>query len=228
MSQLSIGTGLKLDMAKGVSGGILPWYLTGSVSTADVVAAWQAKAAADYAASLVNLDNPGTDDLTELVGTVPWTSATGWAIDGTNHLLTGITLLLAETFTHLIRFRRPVHTGAITPIYGEAIASTSLSAINDDTFSWWHDASLCSWNPGVSLKDPTKDWTLARHTQVLWGNGVEVDDAGSSVALGGVQDFEVGGILGVPTYVDIYAVAMYNRVLTDPELVALTTQIQAL
>lgn len=41
----------------------IPWYLAGGAPTP--VGAYQAKGAASYAASLVNLANPGINDLTE-------------------------------------------------------------------------------------------------------------------------------------------------------------------
>ena len=51
------------------------WWQSGGAS--GCVAAYQAKGAANYAASLVNLANPGTLDLTIAVAP-SWTAAAGW------------------------------------------------------------------------------------------------------------------------------------------------------
>jgi hypothetical protein len=65
-----------------------PWYLAGGVYAANCVAAYQAKGAADYATSKVNLANPGTHDLTD--GVAPaFSDATGWTFDGVTNYLTG-------------------------------------------------------------------------------------------------------------------------------------------
>lgn len=61
------------------------------VSGKTCLAAYQPKGAASYAASKVNLANPGTYDCTE--GDAPsWASATGWTFSGSNILSTGITV----------------------------------------------------------------------------------------------------------------------------------------
>jgi hypothetical protein len=69
------------------------WWLNGGILPADCIGAYQAIGAASYAASLVNLANPGTYDLTAPVGTPVWNTTDGWigggiAVD--THLETGI------------------------------------------------------------------------------------------------------------------------------------------
>lgn len=62
------------------------WNLDGTISTC--VAAYQAIGAASYAASLVNLFNPGTYDLTTASGKDPsWNVSTGWTGNGTDQYL---------------------------------------------------------------------------------------------------------------------------------------------
>lgn len=54
------------------------WWLAGGIAAANCIAAYQPKGAASYAASLVNLNNPGTRNLTN-TGTDPsWDSTNGW------------------------------------------------------------------------------------------------------------------------------------------------------
>lgn len=70
----------RADMARG--GAALPWWNPDGATPGGIggtcVGAYQAKSAASYAASLSNLANPGTNDLTEGNGAVPWAALTGW------------------------------------------------------------------------------------------------------------------------------------------------------
>lgn len=68
------------------------WWLAGGIDPADCVAAYQAKGAASYAASKVNLTNPGTYDLSEGNGAVPWNPVNGWQFVSANgqYFSTGI------------------------------------------------------------------------------------------------------------------------------------------
>lgn len=68
---------------------VVPWYLSGGAPMP--VAIYEAAGAASYAASKVNLVNPGTYDLTEAAGAVDWTTENGWSVADAKYLLTGIT-----------------------------------------------------------------------------------------------------------------------------------------
>lgn len=79
-----------------------PWYLSGGISAANCIAAYQAKAVADQAASYVNLANPGTYNLTTTAAPT-WDTVTGWTFDGaTQFLKTGITP--TSTYSMIARF----------------------------------------------------------------------------------------------------------------------------
>jgi hypothetical protein len=87
----------------GDAGEASAWYLAGGVDPANCIAAYQAKGAASYAASKVNLANPGTWDLSEIIAPT-WNALTGWTFDGATTLLdTGLTLTqipqLTSSFT---------------------------------------------------------------------------------------------------------------------------------
>lgn len=64
------------------------WYtINGQVPLANVIAAYDAKNAANLAASYINLAHPGTNDAAP--GFAPgWAAGTGWIFDGINHYLT--------------------------------------------------------------------------------------------------------------------------------------------
>lgn len=66
------GMGVEQSRSYGVS-----WWLSGGIAAANCIAAYQPKGAASYAASKVNLANPGTYDAYE--GIAPdWSTAAGW------------------------------------------------------------------------------------------------------------------------------------------------------
>jgi len=84
-------------------GGGLDWWLSGGISAANAILAYQAKGAASYAASLVNLANPGTYDA--YAGSAPtWAAGTGWTFNGSTQYL----------YAHSSGFSTLVSNGAYT------------------------------------------------------------------------------------------------------------------
>jgi len=79
------------------------WWLAGGIDPDDCIAAYQPKGAASYAASKVNLANPGTYDLTN--GNDPsWSADNGWTFDGVNDHLYETTYEPTNTpFTVIVR-----------------------------------------------------------------------------------------------------------------------------
>src|SRR5512138_3111744 len=68
------------------------WWLSGGMATGNCLGAYDAKNAASLAASYINLNSPGTHDLT--VGVEPaWTAGIGWINNGTKYLITDIQML---------------------------------------------------------------------------------------------------------------------------------------
>ncbi len=113
-------------------GGIaaLPWWnpdgATPGGGGGSCVAAYQAKGAASYAASLVNLSLPGTYDLTENAGAVSWTVA-GWAFlaASVKSFNTGIIPALNQTWSSLIQFAGMtwVVNSVLAGFYDDAVQS---------------------------------------------------------------------------------------------------------
>lgn len=65
------------------------WYLAGAVPAVNCKIAYKPIGAASYAASKVNLINPGTNDAVDGAAFPTWNSATGWTFDGlTSKILT--------------------------------------------------------------------------------------------------------------------------------------------
>lgn len=92
------------------------WWLSGGISAANCVAAYQAKGAADYAASKVNLNNPGTDDAIGGGSNPTWDATNGWVFTTTTvaistpiHLLNGYSLI--------VRYSNVTNNGALGGAY---------------------------------------------------------------------------------------------------------------
>ena len=85
---------------------VVPWYLSGGVSRANCLAAYQAIGAASLAESYVNLVNPGTYDLSG--GTAPtWAAESGWTFNGADqYKTTGIdpAANATQTWSMIVRY----------------------------------------------------------------------------------------------------------------------------
>ena len=82
------------------------WWLTEEIAAENCIAAYQPIAAANIAASYVNLAHPGTHDCTN--GTAPaWNSTAGWIFNGTTnsrYLKTGVIPVNNQTWSMIVRF----------------------------------------------------------------------------------------------------------------------------
>lgn len=80
------------------------WWLSGGINAANCVAAYQPKGAASYAASKVNLANPGTYNAEDGTAYPTWDATNGWIFNSalSQRLNTGI--VPSDTYTLIIRF----------------------------------------------------------------------------------------------------------------------------
>lgn len=104
------------------------WWLAGGIDADLCVAAYQADGAANFDASLINLANPGTYDLT--LGVAPgWTWSDGWAFNGsTQYLKTGI-VPAADTWSMLASFSgSPTNLRTVGGSYNASARCVAISA----------------------------------------------------------------------------------------------------
>lgn len=101
-----------------ISPGSELWYLAGGIAPANCIAAYQAKGAASYAASKINLANPGTYDAADGGAYPTWNAIDGWIFNGSDdYLTTGITPLNDQTWSAIVRFSNAANT-AYTYLFG--------------------------------------------------------------------------------------------------------------
>lgn len=205
------------------------WWLAGNINPANCIAAYQPKGAASYAASKVNLANPGTYDATG--GNAPdWDATNGWKFDGVNDYLdTGI--LPSQTWSVLIRYSDTAFTSSTRyfmglldrdPAYTRFYLSGTTSSIsfgNGGQISYSGSSDRTLGVIGISAQDG-------------YQNGVDVidiptdkTDYGFSIYIGCRNDS--GTAAG---YMNFYlqAFAIYNAALTSTQVGLLTTAMNAL
>src|SRR4030042_426783 len=93
----------RILIGKGVA---IPWYLSGSIPRANCIAAYQPKGADSYAASKVNIANPGTYNLSDGAAFPTWAAATGWtfAAASLQYLTIASAIITAPPFSMVCRF----------------------------------------------------------------------------------------------------------------------------
>ena len=198
----------------------VPWWLTGGISSTDCVAAYQPKGAADYAASKVNLANPGTYNATE--GVEPdWSAANGWMGDGIDDYLdTGISTG-ASTWTMLIRFSNLT------------LANTYICGFKQTTGYYGFQSNgvprTTFYNANSAFIDEaTTGGVLAIANTDGYKNGADVVNlTGTKTATTNCFIFKMGDLANY-TAMYVQAFAIYNTTLTPTQVGLLSTAMAAL
>lgn len=123
----------------------LAWWLASGITP---LAAYQAKGAATYVASLVNLVTPGTYDLTEGNSTVTWDAVNGWqfTIAAAKYLNTN--LVPASGYSMLIQFSNHTPNGTMMLCGEFKSATTSRFNLGTDSVP---AGGLCYYGSGASV-----------------------------------------------------------------------------
>ena len=142
------------------------WWLSGGINAANAIVVYQPKGAASYAASLVNLANPGTYDA--YAGSAPtWAAGTGWTFNGSTQYL----------YAHSSGFSDLVSNGAYT--FCIRFACDGNVSVRQAIFADWDAAganhSVCA-EIGGYLQTAAHLTTTQRRTAV----GTDYLDSGES------------------------------------------------
>jgi hypothetical protein len=211
-------------------GGLIPWYLKGSVSKANCLAAYQAIGAADLATSFINLVNPGTYNLTG--GVDPdFDIEKGWTFNGTTqYKSTGIdpATNATNTWTAILRFSNL--SGDTGLAFGGADGSAgyfSIAPRRSSGMRKYYNGAQCYTGP---------HYTTSGVCAVAGTNGYyngNFDGAGClspfecpTIWIGGTN--LGGGSLFLPYAGNIEAIAFYNTVLTAAQILAISNAMAAL
>lgn len=200
---------------------VTPWYLAGRVTSGQCVAAYQPKGAASLAESYINLNQPGTYDLK--LGVAPsFDPGVGWTGTGTQYLKTGI--IPSATWSALVRFSGT--TSGNSTFFGAYTSNIYFVIEFAPTYIGYG-------NGGFLTKDPTMTSGVvgfAGQTSYRNGNadGAIPPEVGTHTNQIYVMAFNVAGSLVRPLVGSVQAIAFYNIVLSAPQVLAITTAMQAL
>jgi hypothetical protein len=199
---------------------VTPWYLTGGISPTVCIAAYQAKGAASYAASKINLANPGTYDLHGGVD-FTWDATNGWTGANDKYLLTGINMSGTNQQYSCIARVSDLGVGVTSGIYGGYSGFSLL--IYGGTWSR-------AYSGGSYDSASYTDGAFAVRANKFYRNGTELGTITSGAAIS-ETDIAVGASRAdgyIKLSGKIQAIAFYNAALSVPQVEALTTAINAL
>lgn len=210
------------------------WWEAGGAT--GCVEAHQPKGAASYAASKVNLNNPGTNDITDDAQKPSWDAADGWTFNGSTNYLIGDSLAAQKPVTFLASVNLSTISG-IKTIYGGNAAGSLQFRVDDDKLRFVKQGLLDIWLASSS-------GGIAASTVVVVGgtyssSGVVAFFVNGSKIVAGTNDttlvssivlIGVNGAGGGAEYFNgkMHALAKYDNVLTDDQIAAITTAMAAL
>jgi hypothetical protein len=208
------------------------WDLNGTITSC--VAAYQPKGAASYAASKVNLANPGTYNAADGAAYPTWAAETGWTFNATNsqYLATGIPIVSGMTIIH--RYYNLSGDGYITTNAVNDVRYTMLpwmkAAGGTKAAAGYGTSGLLALGDGTS----STEGVLALNNLGLFLNGTRIRDLSAASWSGTSTDtFPIGcrttlGTLSSFATGNVYAIAFYSGTLTAEQIASLTTAMNAL
>jgi hypothetical protein len=213
-----------------IGGGAFPkWWLSGSIPAANCIAAYAPKGAASYAASKVNLANPGTYNATDGTNYPTWDTAVGWTFAkasvqylaaGFSASLKPFTIIVALNFPHDIATNRVIFGGSgynciefgVVKIneklwfnksgavaIGTSTAGLSIGVLQVGAISYSAVGAWKFYMNGTPENTGTNDQTFTARTGII-----------GAANGGGTENFD-----GVMT-----AISYYDTVLTDAQVLA--------
>ena len=246
-----ISTGLKAFLpVVGKPAGESGWWLSGDVPAANCVAAWQAKGTASKAASLVDLTGGGYDLSEE--GTVTFNAASGWTGFSGQISNDVVSSAVGFTFPNLVNAGELSANGEVSIIIRcttSTVGSTTLVALsNSETFY-----TCYTLTPEVAVRILSGNVVFGggaasdKVYAITAPSGQTTNDIlcyinGSAEAIDSVsdktpnRDSATKGVIGMKAAGSvagaydgiIAAVAIYNIQLTEAQVQAITTAMQAL
>lgn len=211
-----------------------PWWLSGGISAANCIAAYQPKGAASYAASKTNLANPGT--YTAAPGRdCSWDATRGWIFNGIDQYLTTGINPATGAWSMIIRFDN-VNT-TITGSFKCACGADASSSFRFYIAPVVNAGDVRSYGVGggaggfVNVTGKLASGVMSIAGANCYLNGSP--DGTASNSDGGVSTVVIGathpsGLINSWLPGDVQAFAIYNTTITGPQQSALYIAISAL
>jgi len=220
------------SQAAAVAGG---WWLAGGIAAANCIAAYQPKGAASYAASKVNLANPGTYNAADGAAYPTWDATNGWKFLATSsqYLTTGI--VPSNTNTNNAAIVKFTNGGTVNYsfLFGARFAAggyiTGISPYDSFTGVRYFN---CHYSGEIKSPKATSG-ILAFSGASAYRNGTDetvtipsgYSNNGLAYFIGGMN---TNGALAQPTTAYIQAIAFYNTAITAAQVAAVSTAMAAL
>ena len=207
----------------------IPWYLSGGIAAANCIAAYQPKGAADYAASKVNLANPGTKNAVDGAAYPTWDATNGWIFNGsTQYLSSGVVPVNNQGWSMIVRFSEYTSgDDTVCGMYEDAGGVRTFNIGRNGGLTYFRNGGAVSYVLSLALG------VLAIAGSKGYQNGSFATDIPSAT-----------GTINQPVYIganaynggavtnkfdgNIQALAIYNTVLTATQVGLLTTAMAAL
>jgi hypothetical protein len=196
-----------------------------------VIGAYQARGAASYAASLVNRPNPGVNDLIEGNGVVPWDAVNSWGFVtvAAQWLDTGFIPQNDQSQSMLVQFANVVGSGTLY-LAAARTAGGRIFALLPATAG----GRVAYENGGASSVLPN---LVAGNLGVAGNRGYRngITEGGNIPGWAGSSFRQVfigcrnnQGVADAFVTANIYAVVVYDCVLTAPQMLTVATAMAAL
>lgn len=224
---LTIGNpGLRVISPRG--GAAIPWYLAGGVSAANCIAAYQPIGAADYAASKVNLANPGTHNATDGAEYPTWNATDGWIGNGSSQYL--LTDIVQDSLSWSVAMRFTNKTDGT-----KYIASSYNYSSTNRRFGFYGDGSSLIYGNAQNIYSygsvPSSGVAILSGFDAYF-DGSDVGDIseGANITSGTftILARKSGANIAYFSDTKIQALSIYDTALTSYQAAAITTAMNAL
>ena len=215
----------RLGVGKQTSAAV--WWLSGGISAANCIAAYQPKGAADLAASYVNLANPGTYNAAP--GVSPNFDSAGWVFTGTQWLTTGInpngTKKLYSIFIRVSNIGDTASPQALLGSYDTSLNSLLIFFVANKyqfySSGGFDSTEVVSSAGGVIGISGANGYVNGINVCTI-PDGLNLDLASGVITIASTNNTRIlkSG--------KVQAVAIYNTPLTAPQVAALTAAMAAL
>lgn len=226
--------------------GLLPWWnpdgatlgagvggsCVGAYRAIDTPGSVWGAGPANYAVSLVNLANPGVNDLIEGNGAVPWAGATGWGFVAAalQYFDTGFIPDTDQTQTILVQFANRANTGFLLGEFSVVGPNTQVHIYLNAA---GNQVNYSNGAPGVSVAPVLNAGNLAIAGNQGYRDGVAEGGALPASPNAHTRSIWIGarnnaGVIQLPITADVESVAIYNITLTAPQVLARAVAMVAL
>ena len=193
------------------------------------VAAYQPKGAADYATSKVNLANPGTYNAADGALAPDWGTAIGWDFsNGNSSLNTGFGLT-TQDLSVFVRFS-DVTSGDAKSLFGGQLGGGYQNFSIEPKFytygvNYNNSSTVYQNHPTAAMLSGIAGISGLK----CWRNSVHVKTLASGTTAS-TRDIHIGNKNGSSAYISAYiqAIVFYNTTITDEQVSALYTAMNAL